>query len=94
VRRIVTLTLVGIGLGFVAGAPAQVRPADPQAACVALLQGQRITAEGRKLLQEFMGSDKAPALMDRLIHLAQGVGNGDVEAGLTRIMDKAEQGGS
>jgi hypothetical protein len=34
-----------------------------------------------------MGSEKAPALMDRLIHLAKGVGNGDVEAGLTRIAD-------
>ena len=95
-RRRVAAAVVLIGAACAAGAEAQGRPgtADPQAACVALLEGQQITAEGRKAIREFIGSERAPALMDRLVHLAKGAGNGDVEAGLTRIMDKAEQGGS
>jgi hypothetical protein len=65
----------------------QAPPVDPQAACAKLLEGQRITDEGRQAIRQLMRSERAPEVMDRLMHLAREVGNGEVEAGLTRIIE-------
>jgi hypothetical protein len=60
---------------------------DPQAACADMLQGQGMGEEGRQAMQELMRSGKAPELMDRTMQMARRMGNGDVMAGMTRMME-------
>ncbi|SRR5581483_2640857 len=92
-KRAVVAALAGIAvLGLPAAMPAQPgAPADPEAACRLLIERSPMTDEGQQLLRRLMRSQEAPALMDRLVHLASGVGGGDVAAGLSRLIDAAER---
>src|SRR5437667_190547 len=54
---------------------------DAQAACRELLGSTRMTEEGRRGLRQLLESGQAPDVMDRLIHLALGSGEGDVMKG-------------
>lgn len=85
---IVVLVQFGIPATLPAQQPA---PADPQAACRLLIERSRMTGEGQMLLQRLMRANEAPALMDRLVHLAKNVGGGDLTAGLSRMLDTVER---
>jgi hypothetical protein len=66
---------------------------DRAEACRDLIQAARITEDGRRSLQQLMRGDRTPELMDRLMHLARGLGAGDVNAGLERIIETTERQG-
>jgi hypothetical protein len=97
--------LVSMGLVVVVvcgGAlPALAQSATPSAAssgaaeqsCEQLVQGSGMTEQGRKGIQELMGSGRAPQLMDRMMQLAKGLGNGDTVAGMERAVSALEKGG-
>jgi hypothetical protein len=50
-----------------------------------------MTDEGQQLLQKLMRLTETPALMDRLVHIAKGLGGGDVVAGLGRMLETVER---
>ena len=71
-------------------AQSQPAPADqaPGAdACPQMMQGAGVTDEGRKAMQEFMSSDRAPQAMANMMEMARRMGNGDVMVGMTRMME-------
>ncbi|MGH7267734.1 MAG: hypothetical protein ACREMB_23200 [Candidatus Rokuibacteriota bacterium] len=43
--------------------------------------------EGRKAMEEFMQSDRAPQMMANMMEMARRMGNGDPMLGMTRMMD-------
>ena len=60
---------------------------DPSEACTQMMQGAGVTDEGRKAMQEFMNSDRAPQAMTNMMEMARRMGNGDVMLGMTRMME-------
>ena len=60
---------------------------DASEACMQMMQGAGVTDEGRKAMQEFMRSDRAPQAMANMMDMARGMGNGDVMLGMTRMME-------
>jgi hypothetical protein len=66
-------------------------PADPTEACRLLIERSRMTDQGQMLLQRLMRATETPALIDRLVHLANSVGGGDIVAGLTRMLETVER---
>lgn len=89
-RAALLAAVVASALGA-AGVQAQQQDADPEAACRLIVQRSRMTDDGRRAMQELMRSTQAPDLMDRLMHLAKSVGNGDVTAGIERILEMMER---
>jgi hypothetical protein len=69
----------------------QAAPAKPEEACRAMIERSRMTDKGQMLLQRLMRSTEAPPLMDRLVHMADNLGGGDVVAGLTRMVETVER---
>jgi hypothetical protein len=90
VRAVLLAAVVVSALGA-AGVQAQQQDADPDAACRLVVQRSRMTDDGRRSMQELMRSAKASDLMDRLMHLAKSVGNGDVTAGVERVLVMMER---
>jgi hypothetical protein len=66
-------------------------PPDPREACRVLVERSRMTEEGQMLVQRLMRASETPALMDRLVHLANSLGGGDVVAGLERMVETVER---
>ncbi len=52
-----------------------------------MMQGAGITGEGKKSMQEFMQSPRAPEAMENMMAMARRMGNGDVMLGMTRMME-------
>lgn len=67
--------------------PSQTPGKDAGEACAQMMQGTRVTDEGRKAMQEFMQSDRAPQAMANMMDMARRMGNGDVMLGMTRMME-------
>ena len=59
---------------------------NAQAACMAMMQGSGTTEEGKKAMQEFMRSPKAPQAMNNMTEMARHMGNGDAMLGMTKMM--------
>ena len=55
-------------------------------ACAEMMGGTG-TEEGRKAMQEFMKSDRAPQAMTNMMDMARRMGNGDLMLGMTRMME-------
>lgn len=89
-RALLFTAVIASALGA-AGVQAQQQDADPDAACRLVVQRSRMTDDGRRSMQELMRSAKAAGLMDRLMHLAKSVGNGDVPAGIERVLEMMER---
>ena len=89
-RALLFTAVMASALGA-AGVQAQQQDADPDAACRLIVQRSRMTDDGRRSMQELMRSTKAADLMDRLMHLAKSVGNGDIPAGVERILEVMER---
>lgn len=51
------------------------------------MMGGTVTEEGRKAMQEFMTSDRAPQAMANMMDMARRMGNGDAMLGMTRMME-------
>jgi hypothetical protein len=60
---------------------------DAKAACMEMMQGSGTTEEGKKAMQEFMQSPKAPQAMNNMMEMARGMGNGDTMLGMTKMME-------
>jgi hypothetical protein len=90
-RSLFLATLLTAAVVATAGAQAPAPDADPQAACQKAVQRARMTDDGRRRLQELMKSPKAPDLMDRLMHMADSAGSGDLVAGFERMLEAMER---
>jgi len=87
-RRLGLVAVLVMSIGLIGSdVVSQAPPIDPQTACASLLEGRGITDDGRQAMRQFMRSERAPEVMDRLMHLALAQGQGNVEAGLTRIIE-------
>ena len=60
---------------------------DAQTACMDMMQGAGVTEEGKKAMEEFMRSPKAPQAMNNMMEMARRKGNGDPMLGMTRMME-------
>jgi hypothetical protein len=60
---------------------------DAQTACMDMMQGFGMTAEGKKAMREFMQSPKAPQAMNNMMEMARRMGNGDPMLGMTEMME-------
>ena len=60
---------------------------DAQTACMDMMHGSGMTDEGKKALQEFMNSPKAPEAMNNMMEMARRMGNGDPMLGMTKMME-------
>ncbi len=60
---------------------------DAQIACMEMMQGAGTTEEGKKAMQEFMQSPKAPQAMNNMMEMARRMGNGDTMLGMTKMME-------
>jgi len=85
------LVAAALALGIPAASAQQPAPVDPREACRQLIERSRMTEEGQQLLQRLMRATETPALMDRLVHMANGLGGGDVVAGLDRMLETVER---
>jgi hypothetical protein len=67
---------------------------DAQTECMEMMQGFGTTEEGKKAMQEFMQSPKAPQAMNKMMEMARRMGNGDTMLGMTKMMEMmGAQGG-
>jgi hypothetical protein len=57
------------------------------AAWADMMTGRGVSEEDGKVMREFMQSDKAPRMMTQMMKMARQMGNGDVTAGMTKMMD-------
>jgi hypothetical protein len=62
------------------------------AACADMMTGRGVSEEDGKAMREFMQSDKAPPMMTQMMKMARQMGNGDVTAGMTKMMDMMGSG--
>lgn len=82
---VVSLLLAGAEAGAQQKAPDSTTKADrAQTACMDVAG---MNQQDRQAMRAFMRSDRAPAMMGRMMEMARGMGNGDVMAGMTRMMD-------
>ena len=58
---------------------------DPQAACMDMMHGSGMTAEGKNAMREFMESPKTPQAMNNMMEMARQMGNGDPMLGMTKM---------
>jgi hypothetical protein len=85
-----TAALLTAGLGFAQDAAKPSTPAqsaDTTQACMAMMQGAGATDEGRKAMQKFMQSGRAPQAMANMMEMARRMGDGDAMLGMTRMME-------
>jgi uncharacterized protein YbjQ (UPF0145 family) len=54
------------------------------AMCTQMMQQ---SPEGRKAMEDFMKSDRAPQAMTNMMEMARRMGNGDAMVGMTRMME-------
>ena len=69
-----------------AGAPT-LQGKDAQTVCMDMMHGSGMTEEGKKAMQEFMKSPKAPEAMNNMMEMARRMGNGDPMLGMTKMME-------
>lgn len=62
------------------------------AACADMMTGHGVSQEDGTAMREFMQSDKAPRMMSQMMKMARQMGNGDVTAGMTKMMDMMGSG--
>ena len=79
--------LLVFGAGAFAAEKATNKPDDPTASCAQMMQGAGVMEEGKKAMQEFMQSPRAPETMTNMMAMARRMGNGDVMLGVTRMME-------
>ena len=60
---------------------------DAQTACMDMMQGAGVTAEGKNAMEEFMRSPKASQAMNNMMEMARRMGNGDPMLGMTKMME-------
>ncbi len=82
-----TAALLMLGAGVFAAEKATNKPDDAMASCAQMMQGAGVTDEGKKAMQEFMKSPRAPEAMTNMMGMARRMGNGDVMLGMTRMME-------
>jgi hypothetical protein len=58
---------------------------EPGAMCAEMMQES--SADGRKTMEEFIKSDRAPQAMAKMMEMARRMGNGDAMVGMTRMME-------
>lgn len=92
--KAITCLLAGLALplalsavGFATDKAPDTRPVDPAAACAQMMKDPDITQQGRKSMQEFMQSPRAPEAMANMMAMARQMGNGDVMLGMTKMID-------
>jgi hypothetical protein len=89
--KMVFTFVVSLVLAGTAAIAEQVRPGDAttrtDTAGRACLDVAGMSEQDRNAMREFMRSDRAPEMMGRMMQMARGMGNGDVIAGMTRMMD-------
>jgi hypothetical protein len=99
-NKTITRVLLGVSVPLalvtaaIAAEKATDKPADPMAACSTMMQGAGVTEEGKKAMQEFMQSPRAPEAMADMMAMARRMGNGDVLVGMTRMMEMMGSMGS
>ena len=99
-NKTITRVLLGVSVPLalvtagIAAEKATDKPADPKAACSQMMQGAGVTNEGKKAMQEFMQSPRAPEAMAKMMAMARRMGNGDVMVGMTRMMEMMGSMGS
>lgn len=83
---VVSAVLAGTGVSAEQARPgdATTRTDAGQKSC---LDVAGMSEQDRTAMREFMRSDRAPEMMGRMMQMARGMGNGDVMAGMTRMMD-------
>ena len=60
---------------------------DAQSKCMDMMQSSRMTDEGKKAMQDFMRSTKAPEAMNNMMEMARRMGDGDPMLGMTKMME-------
>ena len=90
----ITRLLVGVSAPLVLGAVAvaaeqapEPKATDPTTACARMMQDPGITEHGKKAMQEFMQSSRAPEAMANMMAMARRMGDGDLMLGMTRMME-------
>ena len=93
-NKTITRLLVGISVPLALSAASvaaekapDTRSADPAAACAKMMKDPGITEQGKKAMQDFMQSPRAPEAMANMMAMARGMGNGDVMLGMTKMME-------
>jgi len=93
-NKTITRVLVGLSAPLMLGAaaaaaerPPEDRSADPTATCARMMQDAGATEQGKKAMQEFMQSPRAPEAMTTMMARARQMGEGDVMLGMTRMME-------
>lgn len=90
-RTVALSTMLGVATLAATGASAHqaggaTEPgADPAAACARMMEG--MSKADQEAMGKFMQSDRAPQMMSRMMQTAKRMGNGDVMAGMSRMMD-------
>jgi hypothetical protein len=69
------------------GSPSSQAKKDAQTACIDMMHGSGMTDGGKKAMQEFMNSPKAPEAMNNMMEMARRMGNGDPMLGMTKMME-------
>jgi len=100
-NKVVTRVLIGIGAPLLLGAAAgagertpDAQPSDPMASCAKMMEGSGVTEQGKKAMQEFMQSPRAPEGMTNMMAMARRMGHGDLMLGMTRMMEMMGSMGS
>jgi hypothetical protein len=93
-NKAITRLLVGIPLSLAVTAASvaaekapDMRSADPATACAHMMHSSGIIEQGKKTMQEFMQSPRAPEAMGNMMAVASRMSNGDVMLGMTKMMD-------
>lgn len=87
VRGILVASLpLALAGGAIAGEKTVDRPHTGAGAMCAEMMRES-TPEGRKAMEEFMTSDRAPQAMARMMEMARRMGDGDPMLGMTRMME-------
>lgn len=99
-RRTIVGIVLGLGLvlavtagGGFAQQPSTSAPhtgtdkTDAMSGCMDMMKEAGVTEDGRKSMHDFMKSDRARQAMAGMMEMARRMGNGDVMAGMTRMME-------
>jgi hypothetical protein len=84
---VVGLTFGGWAFAAQEGTEPRKSDGDPAEACLAMMQGQGATAEGRQAMERFMQSEKMLEAMTGMMAMARSMGGGDPMKGMVRMME-------
>lgn len=98
--RTIVRTVLGLGLvlavtaggGFAQQTSTRAQNADTDKTqemngCMDMMRDASVTEDGRNAMRDFMKSNRAPQAMAGMMAMARRMGNGDVMAGMTRMME-------